>query len=73
MDMPTALFDNIQISKRLDIEATTMSFYQVVPGAGNNRVEIFRGITSNTHLKRMVEVLCRTLQYYPTPDEPKKA
>ena len=73
MDMPTALFDNLQVSRRVDIEATILSFFQVIPGTGNQRLEIFRGITPNQHMKRMIDVLCRTLDYYPTRDSAKKS
>jgi hypothetical protein len=61
------MFDNSVIAKRSD-GLIVMSFFQLIPfdAGSKERFEIFRGVTSSSHAKKLIEVLCKTTDHYPT-------
>src|SRR5688500_9872702 len=63
-ELPTAMFDTVQVSVRGDAPLIIMSFLQRLPGL-TDRVEIFRGVTTLNHGKKFVDVLVKGLDYYP--------
>ena len=69
--MPTVLFDNITYARRTDVPVAIISFFQQIPGHGD-RLEVFRGVTTMEHVKKMIALLCRNADYFPTKDEAAK-
>lgn len=59
--------DLMEIHLRGDIDVATLRFYSAV--GGTIAAEACRLQTSTTHLKAIVDVLCRTLDYYPAQPE----
>ncbi|MCW5766710.1 MAG: hypothetical protein KIT68_12125 [Phycisphaeraceae bacterium] len=45
-----------------------LSFHQQLPGM-DDFIEVFRGCTSIEHAKRVVDLLARSLNYYPTKEQ----
>ena len=58
--------DRMEFGVRGDIPVATVRFYSVCPP---NLVEASRLQTSVAHLKQMVDVLCQSLDYYPSKAE----
>ena len=57
-------FDRIKLQVRGDQPVGLMRFYAVV---GDEKVtEVARLLTSHAHLKNIADVLCKTLNHYPT-------
>jgi len=57
------------LARRQDVPIAVISLFHQIPYAGSDRlVEVFRGATSIDHLKRMVDVLCKNLNHFPTPE-----
>lgn len=54
--------DRMTISTRADVPVATLSFYAV---AMNKLCEAARIQTSIPHLRQMVDVICRSIDYYP--------
>ena len=63
--IPTVWVDRMQVLARAEV--ATLRFQTALPEA---RYEVCRVQTSLGHLRDIVDVLCRTLEYYPT--DPKK-
>lgn len=67
--MPTVLFDNMLYAKRADVPVAIISLFQQIPGAGTDRMEVFRGVTTVEHIKKMIVVLCKSADYFPSREE----
>ena len=62
--LKTLWVDTMEIGTRGDIPVSTISFCCVV--GSEYRLEVARLQTSTEHLKRVVDAVCRNLDYYPT-------
>lgn len=43
-----------------------VSFTHCPPGAGQAQFEFFRGVTSVSHFKQMIDAMCEVANYYPS-------
>lgn len=47
-----------------------LMFFQAIPGTNDKgRYEVVRVVSSMPEIKRMINAMCRTLEYYPTKEE----
>lgn len=60
--------DHMRVSLRNDPEVALLSFYSQLPDV-EERPEVCRIMTSRKHVHAMIDVLCRTLGYYPDKQE----
>lgn len=60
----TVWIDRMQLFQRSDLPLATISFSSLIPP--DKLVEVGRFQTTVTHLKSIIDVLCRTTDYYPT-------
>ncbi len=67
----TVWIDRMQIFMRSDLPIATISFSSLIPI--DMLVEVGRFQTTASHLKGIVDVLCRTIDYYPTKSSAKPA
>ena len=62
----------MRVTRRKDVPIVFLTFDFVVTDVGDPvSIEVSRLCMSETHAKRMVDVLARSLDYYPTKPEPK--
>jgi hypothetical protein len=74
-DLPLTWVDHMMMSVRSDLPVATLRFYSVLLPDSKSEVsksEVCRLQTSVDHLKRMVDVFCRTTNYYPERPKGKK-
>lgn len=62
--LPNIMFDSMRIAVRSD-GLILLGMYTSVPNVANRRFEAFRGITTMAHARQIVDVLTRSLDYYP--------
>ena len=67
----TVWIDRMQIFHRSDLPLATISFASLVPP--DKLVEVGRFQTTVTHLQAIVDVISRTIDYYPTKSSAKSA
>jgi len=67
--VPPFWVDKMELSLRADAPIAMLRFFSIVPP--NVLIESSRLQTTASHVKRMIDVLCRSLDYYPTKAEPK--
>lgn len=60
--LPLVWSDFMMIALRADAPVATMRFYSFL---GDHAVEASRIQVSTEHIKRMIDVLARTVKYYP--------
>ena len=63
--LPTIWIDRMQLGVRSDAPVATLRFHTALQDC---LVESCRLQVSTDHLKRITDVLCRTLNYYPRPE-----
>ncbi len=68
---PPFWVDRMEVSLRADAPIAMLRFFAIVPP--NVLIESSRLQTTIAHVKRMIDVLCRSLDYYPTKGEPKRS
>jgi hypothetical protein len=66
---PPFWVDRMELSLRADAPIAMLRFFSIVPP--NILIESSRLQTTVSHAKSMIDVLCRSLDYYPTKAEPK--
>jgi hypothetical protein len=62
-DLPTLWVDTMEMLSRSEPQVVLMRFFSIVPEA---LVEVARIQTPLVHVRRMIDVLCKSLNYYPT-------
>ena len=67
----TVWIDRMQIFQRSDLPLATISFASLVPP--DKLAEVGRFQTTVPHLQAIVDVICRTIDYYPTKSPAKSA
>lgn len=66
----TAWVDSMQFLGRSDLPIATMRFETALPEAA---YEVCRLQSSVDHIKRMIDVMCENVDYYPSKPTPKKS
>ena len=67
----TVWIDRMQLFQRSDLPLATISFASLHPP--DKLVEVGRFQATITHLKAIVDVICRGIDYYPTKSSAKPA
>lgn len=67
----TVWIDRMQLFQRSDLPLATISFSSLIPP--DKLVEVGRFQATVTHLKGIVDVICSTIDYYPTKSSAKPA
>lgn len=70
-DLPTMWVDNMRIARRDDPPISTLSFFAAFPENPDQRMEVTRIMTSERHLKQIIDVLCRVTGHYPKEEKVK--
>lgn len=68
-DLTTNMFENFRISLRSDAPIVVMSFFQWPTSDTPARFEVFRGVTTVDHARRMMDAMAKIIQYYPVPEK----
>ncbi|MBY0313290.1 MAG: hypothetical protein K2W85_14575 [Phycisphaerales bacterium] len=67
--LPTVSIDDVRVALRSDTPLMILSFFQGIPGTEPDmRFEVFRGIVTVDHAKKIVDVLAKQLNHYPVKD-----
>ena len=64
--LPLVWVDRMNLVLRTAPDLGMLRFFAFVPPPDNELVECVRLQTSRDHLRAIVDVLCRSLDYYPT-------
>jgi hypothetical protein len=68
-DLPTIWVDRMMINLRTEPDLATLRFYTFLMNLDNaTTVEVSRLQTSVDHVRQIINVLARTINYYPTPE-----
>jgi hypothetical protein len=68
-NIKTVWIDRMQLLVRSDAPIGTISFATLIPP--DRLVEVGRFQTTVPHLKAIVDLICRNIDYYPTKSSPK--
>ena len=71
-DLPTVWFDSFRMARRSDVEIVVFSFFHKLPfEESSDQLELFRAATTTDHVRKIIDMMCRNLDYYPVKEAAK--